>query len=220
MIIVAVLFFAVAVSHGHACTSFPKTELTSEDGAQCLTKCYFEASVRNASEDLVDIVKGENRRGRRAFKENVTDTLAPSDVCESLSSFLDCSKSCPSSRVDAVVQQITQLAQEQCSPSVTEEQRGKFLKSYEYLTQTLIDRAEHCEDRDMENNRALENDEALCKHVARCYFGAALDELSGDYPKDVVTVAVDATRLFVTFFLNDPKSSPEACSVLYEPYKA
>lgn len=50
--------------------------------AQCLTKCYFEASVRNASEDLVDIVKGENRRGRRAFKENVTDTLAPSDVCE------------------------------------------------------------------------------------------------------------------------------------------
>lgn len=45
------------------------------------------------------------------------------------------------------------------SPSLAE-----FLKSYEYLTQTLIDRAEHCEDRDMENNRALENDEALCKY--------------------------------------------------------
>ncbi|KAH7703258.1 hypothetical protein AAVH_29572 [Aphelenchoides avenae] len=78
----------------------------------------------------------------------------------------------------------------------------------------MSDRAARCVDRDSEG------DEALCKIAAGCLLGSALDELKADYPADVVTFVADSMKLMLTFALKDPKSPPEACSILYEPYKA
>lgn len=57
------------------------------------------------------------------------------------------------------------------------------------------------------------------KNAASCALGSALDELKAAYPKDVVTVVADGTKLLLTFALKDPQSPPKACSILYEPYK-
>lgn len=58
------------------------------------------------------------------------------------------------------------------------------------------------------------------RNVASCALGSALDELKADYPKDVVTVVADGTKLLLTFAFKDPQSPPKVCSILYEPYKA
>ncbi|KAH7715206.1 hypothetical protein AAVH_17427 [Aphelenchoides avenae] len=137
-----------------------------------------------------------------------------SDWCGLLSSFTTCSKPCPSGRLDAVVQQETRIYQKQCSPNVTEEQREKFVHSQDELDKRLTDRAWHCED------RAPKDDEALCKNVASCLLGSALDELKADYPEDVVTAVADWRKAYSTWFLKDHKSPPEACSFLFEPYEA
>lgn len=53
-----------------------------------------------------------------------------------------------------------------------------------------------------------------------CLLGSALDELKADYPADVVTFVADAMKLMLALSLMETQSPPEACSILYEPYKA
>lgn len=47
-----------------------------------------------------------------------------------------------------------------------------------------------------------------------------MDELKSDYPVDVVSFVTDEIKLMLAFALKDPESPPQACSILYEPYKA
>lgn len=58
------------------------------------------------------------------------------------------------------------------------------------------------------------------RNAAICLLGSALDELKADYPEDVVTAVADMSKLWQVYYLKDHKSPPEACSFLYEPYKA
>lgn len=58
------------------------------------------------------------------------------------------------------------------------------------------------------------------RNIASCLLGSALDELKTDYPKDVVTAVADMKKGYSTWFVKNQKSPPDACSFLYEPYKA
>ncbi|KAH7704554.1 hypothetical protein AAVH_28253, partial [Aphelenchoides avenae] len=144
----------------------------------------------------------------RNFPSSNTDSVSP------LPAFLTCKQSCPRSRLDAVVQQMIRVVQKECSASVSNEQREKFLQSSDDLYKKMSDRATRCAE------RVPDGDEALCKTIASCLLESALDELKADYPTDVVTFVADAMKLFLTFALKDPESPPEACFILYEPYNA
>lgn len=47
-----------------------------------------------------------------------------------------------------------------------------------------------------------------------------MDQLKADYPADVVTYVADAMKRMLALSLKEPKSPPEACDILYEPYQA
>ncbi|KAH7715187.1 hypothetical protein AAVH_17407 [Aphelenchoides avenae] len=204
------MFRVVVFFFGVACTAFP----TSEDGVQCFARCSLESSVRNASGDATHSMSvAEHKPGRSLFKRDVLSSPKSDDMCEPLPVFMKCSKSCPRSRLDAVVEQMIQLIQKECSESVSQEQREQFLQSVEDLYKKISDRATHCAAHEPDN------DEALCKTIA-CLLGSALDELKADYPADVVTFVADAMKLMLALSLMETQSPPEACSILYEPYKA
>ncbi|KAH7715208.1 hypothetical protein AAVH_17429 [Aphelenchoides avenae] len=191
MLLVVFLFF-----FGVTCLAFP----TSEDGAQCLARCFYQPDVRDASEDTDSVSTAEHNRGHSVFKR---DIFSQASVCEPLSSFRECSKQCPRSRVDVVAQRVTLLAQKQCSDSVPEEQQEMFFQSAADLFHKLRGQATPCEEREPKG------DEALCKNIASCLLGSTLDELKNDYPKDVATSVADWRKAYSAWFLKDHISPPE-----------
>ncbi|KAH7705847.1 hypothetical protein AAVH_26948 [Aphelenchoides avenae] len=187
----------------------------SDAGLTCLDKCYAKSGSSGARVDTKPVLVG----GALKSHPKRTALLANGD-CKALMAYVECLRACPSTALDAVVEQYTMLVEYNCSPAYDSRVQEEFWRDYNSLVKAEL--------KHFWRNCLLPKDDStnagsrVCKTYKHCLNEHVRHAVDKNFTVDAVTAFVDLSKIGTVLLLEERTHhalAHESCNVLFQPHQ-